>query len=207
MKKKRTFFVALLVVASFAAAGCKKKQKETEPAPKSTEGSGAVVANPGSGSAATAPTETPPVTTKTIIDVAKEAGTFTTLLKAIDAAGLTERLSGAGPFTVFAPTDEAFAKLPPKNLEALLADKPKLEALLQFHVVTGAVASKDLATQKSVKSLQGGELAVDATSGVKIAGATVVKPDIAATNGVITRMETMVVRIGRVRTTSLRVAG
>lgn len=197
MRSQRSILLPLLLVAALAAVGCKKKEKAGDAVPKPAEGSAAVVT--GSGSAPTEPVAAggtadvvkPPAETKTIIDVAKQAGTFTTLLKAIDAAGLTERLAGPGPFTVLAPTDEAFAKLPPKDLDALLADKAKLEAVLQYHVVTGAVASTDIATQKTIKTLQGGELTVDAASGVKIGGATVVTPDIAAANGVIHAIDTV----------------
>jgi uncharacterized surface protein with fasciclin (FAS1) repeats len=207
MKRKqtlRTVLLPLLAALALTAIGCKKKQADGQAAPKAGEGSGSdtsagsvAAGSAASGSAAagsaTPDTTKPPVEAKNIIETAKSAGTFTTLLKAIDAAGLTDRLNGAGPFTVFAPTDEAFAKIPAKDLEALLADKPKLEALLQYHVVPGAVSSKDLATQKALKSVQGADLTVDTASGVKIGGATVVTPDIAASNGVIHVIDTVLV--------------
>jgi uncharacterized surface protein with fasciclin (FAS1) repeats len=86
---------------------------------------------------------------------------------------------------VFAPTDDAFAKLAPKDLDALLADKPKLLALLQYHVATGNLSAKDLAAAKTEKSIDGPDLTIDAVNGLKISGATVVKPDLVASNGVI----------------------
>jgi uncharacterized surface protein with fasciclin (FAS1) repeats len=199
MKKKQGIctLVSLLAVLALGAAGCKKKQPDDHAAPKVAEGSDKISGSgsSASGSAATGSatpdTTKPPAQAKNIIETAKAAGTFNTLVKAIDAAGLTDKLSGAGPFTVFAPTDEAFAKLPAKDLEALLADKAKLEALLQYHVIAGAVSSKDLATQKAIKSVQGPDLAVDTSSGIKIGGSTVVTPDVPASNGVIHAIDTV----------------
>jgi len=122
-----------------------------------------------------------------IVDTAVAAGSFTTLVKAVTAAGLVETLKGPGPFTVFAPSDEAFAELPAGTLDAVLKDKAKLIAILTFHVIPGKVLAKDVVglNGKSVKTVQGGTLKVDTTSGVKIGSATVVKPDIACSNGVI----------------------
>jgi len=122
-----------------------------------------------------------------IVDVAVSNGSFTTLVKAVQAAGLVETLKGAGPFTVFAPTDAAFAKLPAGTVEALLKDKQKLAAILTYHVVAGKVLAKDVVALdgKMVKTVQGGELKVDAKSGVHIGEATVIQPDVAASNGVI----------------------
>ena len=122
-----------------------------------------------------------------IVDTAVAAGAFTTLVKAVQAAGLVETLKGPGPFTVFAPSDAAFAKLPAGTLEAVLADKAKLAEILTFHVVPGKVLAKDVAglNGKTVKTVQGGTLKVDTTSGVKIGDATVVQADVEASNGVI----------------------
>jgi uncharacterized surface protein with fasciclin (FAS1) repeats len=122
-----------------------------------------------------------------IVDTAVAAGSFKTLVKAVQAAGLVDTLKGPGPFTVFAPTDEAFAKLPHGTLEAVLADKNKLTAILTYHVVPGKVMAKDVAglNGKTAKTVQGGELTVDTAHGVKIGGATVTKADIVADNGVI----------------------
>ena len=127
-----------------------------------------------------------------IIDVAVADGRFTVLAKAIQAAGLIETLKGAGPFTVFAPTDAAFAKLLPGTVEGLLADKAKLTAVLTYHVVPGKRMAADVAKAKSLKTVQGGSLTVDATKGVKVDGATVIVADVAASNGVIHAIDTVV---------------
>ena len=123
-----------------------------------------------------------------IVDTAIAAGSFKTLVTAVKAAGLVETLKGKGPFTVFAPTDEAFAKLPAGTVENLLKpeNKNQLVAILTYHVVSGKVMSKDLAGKKTMaKSVEGGEISVDATNGVKVDNAKVVKADIEASNGVI----------------------
>ena len=123
-----------------------------------------------------------------IVDTAIAAGSFKTLVTAVKAAGLVETLKGKGPFTVFAPTDEAFAKLPAGTVENLLKpeNKKQLVAILTYHVVSGKVMSKDLAGKKTMaKSVEGGEISVDATDGVKVDNAKVVKADIEASNGVI----------------------
>ncbi len=122
-----------------------------------------------------------------IVDTAVAAGSFSTLVKAVQAAGLVETLKGPGPFTVFAPTDEAFAKLPAGTLEAVLKDKAKLTSILTYHVVAGKVMAKDVAGMhgESAKTLQGGRLKIDASHAVKVGTATVVKADVEASNGVI----------------------
>ena len=123
-----------------------------------------------------------------IIDTAVAAGSFKTLAAALTAANLVETLKGAGPFTVFAPTDEAFAKLPAGTVESLLKDIPKLSAILTYHVVPGAVMASDVMTMdgKSAKTVNGATLAISTKDGVKLNGSsTVVKTDIACTNGVI----------------------
>ena len=121
---------------------------------------------------------------KDIVDTAVGAGNFKTLAAALTAAGLIETLKGKGPFTVFAPTDEAFAKIPKADLDALLKDKAKLTAVLTYHVVPGKVMAKDVKAGK-VKTVQGSELTISTTAGVKVDNATVVKTDIGADNGVI----------------------
>ncbi len=126
-----------------------------------------------------------------IVDTAVAAGSFKTLVAAIQAAGLVDTLKGPGPFTVFAPTDEAFAKLPPGTVDALLADKAKLTAVLTYHVVAGNVGSAAVVGMKEATSLQGGKLTIDASSGVKINTATVTKADIATSNGVIHVIDTV----------------
>ena len=122
---------------------------------------------------------------KDIVDTAVAAGSFTTLAKALAAAGLVDTLKGAGPFTVFAPTDEAFAKLPAGTIEALLKDKAKLTAILTYHVVPGKVMAADVVKLKTAKTVQGQSVKIDTTMGVKIDGASVVKADIVCSNGVI----------------------
>ncbi|MFO0905107.1 MAG: fasciclin domain-containing protein [Pirellulales bacterium] len=123
---------------------------------------------------------------KDIVDVAVEAGSFKTLVTAVKAAGLVETLKGKGPFTVFAPTDEAFAKLPPGTVEALLKDKDKLKAVLTYHVVAGKVKAADVVKLKEAKTVQGGSVKITVADGkVKVDDANVVKTDIETANGVI----------------------
>ncbi|MEG4810068.1 fasciclin domain-containing protein [Microcoleus sp. F8-D3] len=120
-----------------------------------------------------------------IVDTAVKAGSFTTLVAAVKAAGLVDTLKGAGPFTVFAPTDEAFAKLPEGTVEALLKDIPKLKKILTYHVVSGKVLAADVVKLKSAKTVEGSEVKIDASNGVKINDSTVTTADVAADNGVI----------------------
>jgi len=121
---------------------------------------------------------------KDIVDTAVAAGNFKTLATALTAAGLIDTLKGKGPFTVFAPTDAAFAKLPKADLDALLADKAKLTAVLTYHVVPGKVMAKDVKAGK-VKTVQGSEITVATAGGVTVDGAKVSATDIVADNGVI----------------------
>lgn len=132
--------------------------------------------------------------TKDIVDTAVGAGQFTTLVAAVKAAGLVETLKGSGPFTVFAPTDDAFAKLPKGTVEDLLKpeNKAKLASILTYHVLAGKVMAADISGKKmNAKTVQGSELAVDATSGVKINDAKVTTADVAASNGVIHIIDTV----------------
>ncbi|MBY0525477.1 MAG: fasciclin domain-containing protein [Gemmataceae bacterium] len=123
---------------------------------------------------------------KDIVETAVSAGQFKTLAKALEVAGLTETLKGAGPFTVFAPTDEAFAKVPKDKLEALLNDKKSLTAVLTYHVVPGKVMAADVVKLDSAKTVQGKNVTIMTKDGkVKINGANVVKADISCKNGVI----------------------
>jgi len=126
-----------------------------------------------------------------IVDTAVSAGDFKTLASALQAAGLVETLKGNGPFTVFAPTDAAFAKIPKAQLDALLADKTKLTAVLTYHVVSGLVMSKDVKAGM-VKTVQGSSLTVSTMGGVKVNNATVTAVDIIADNGVIHVIDTVV---------------
>lgn len=130
-----------------------------------------------------------------IVDTAVSAGQFETLVAAVKAAGLVETLKGEGPFTVFAPTDAAFAKLPAGTVEDLLKpeNKEMLVAVLTYHVVPGKVMSADIAGKKAmVDTVQGSKLSVDATNGVKVDDATVTTADIEADNGVIHVIDTVV---------------
>ena len=120
-----------------------------------------------------------------IVQTAVRAGSFQTLVRAVQGAGLADVLSGPGPFTVFAPNDAAFAKLPTGTVDGLLKDIPKLKNVLTYHVVAGKHMAADIAKQSSLKTLQGESLTVETTGGVKVGGATVVQPDIQADNGVI----------------------
>jgi|SRR5688572_12412881 uncharacterized surface protein with fasciclin (FAS1) repeats len=123
-----------------------------------------------------------------IVDTAVAAGSFKTLAKALQAADLVGTLKGAGPFTVFAPTDEAFAKLPAGTLETLLKpeNKAKLQRILKYHVVSGKVMAADVVKIRSAKAVSGDTLTIASRDGgVTVDGAKVVKTDIAATNGVI----------------------
>jgi uncharacterized surface protein with fasciclin (FAS1) repeats len=143
--------------------------------------------------AAPAATPTPAPVLKDVVDTAVAAGSFKTLATALQAAGLIEALKGKGPFTVFAPTDAAFAKIPAKDLEALLKDKAKLTTILQAHVVSGTVLAKDVKTMKA-KTLGGKEIDVVVKDGkVTFGGAAVTSTDVMASNGVIHVIDTVVV--------------
>jgi len=129
---------------------------------------------------------------RNIVDMAIAAGNFTTWVASIKAAGLTDTLTGKGPFTVFAPTDEAFRKLPAGALDALLKDTAKLKAVLNYHVVTRHVLAKDM-KEGEVMTVQGSPLtAVVSSSGVQVNGAHVKQADITATNGVIHAIDAVI---------------
>jgi uncharacterized surface protein with fasciclin (FAS1) repeats len=120
-----------------------------------------------------------------IVDTAVAAGEFQTLVAAVEAAGLVDVLKGEGPFTVFAPTDEAFAALPEGTIEALLADPETLAAILTYHVVPGKVMAADVAGLSEAQTVNGQFVSIDSADGVKVDGARVVQADIEASNGVI----------------------
>ena len=125
-----------------------------------------------------------------IVDTAVAAGSFETLVTAVKAAGLVDTLKSKGPFTVFAPNDDAFAKLPEGTVEGLLKDVPKLTEILKYHVVNGAVPAADVAVHKNITTLQGQDVKVDAAKwhlhkNPKINDANVLKADIMTDNGVI----------------------
>jgi uncharacterized surface protein with fasciclin (FAS1) repeats len=132
-----------------------------------------------------------PAFAKDIVDTAVGAGNFKTLVTALKAADLVGTLKGPGPFTVFAPTDAAFAKIPKADLDALLKDKAKLRAVLTYHVVAGKVMAADV-KEGGVKSVQGSDLALTTMGGVMVNGAKVVAADVAADNGVIHAIDTVV---------------
>ena len=136
---------------------------------------------------------------KDIVDTAVAAGSFRTLAQALQAADLVSTLKGAGPFTVFAPTDEAFAKLPAGTLETLLKpeNKAKLRRILTYHVVSGRVTAADAARMSSAKAVSGDALSIAVRgSAVSVSGAQVVKTDIAASNGVIHVVDTVMIPKG-----------
>lgn len=121
----------------------------------------------------------------TIVDIAVQAGSFKTLVQAVQAAGLVETLSGEGPFTVFAPTDEAFAQIPQDTLQAVLANKEQLTAILTYHVVPGKLIAADVVRSTQLQTVQGQSITVNTEGGVRVDDANVVQTDIEADNGVI----------------------
>jgi uncharacterized surface protein with fasciclin (FAS1) repeats len=127
-----------------------------------------------------------------IVDTAVAAGSFKTLATALQAAGLVETLKGKGPFTVFAPTDEAFAKIPKADLDALIADKAKLTKVLTYHVVAGKVMASDVVKLKDAKTVEGQLVKIDSSHGVMINNAKVLKADVEASNGVIHVIDTVI---------------
>ena len=126
-----------------------------------------------------------------IVDTAVNAGSFNTLVAAVKAAGLVDTLKGKGPFTLFAPNDEAFAKLPEGTVEGLLKNIPQLKKILTYHVVSGKVMAADVAKMKSAKTVEGSDVKINASKGVKVNNATVSKADVAADNGVIHIIDTV----------------
>ncbi len=120
-----------------------------------------------------------------IPQTAASAGSFTTLLTALEAAGLSQTLGSEGPFTVFAPTDDAFAALPAGTVEALLADPDALAQILLYHVLAGEVLAADVVNLTSATTLQGSDVTIDASMGVKVNDANVIQADVLASNGVI----------------------
>ncbi|MDZ8225301.1 MULTISPECIES: fasciclin domain-containing protein [unclassified Nostoc] len=128
-----------------------------------------------------------------IVDTAANNGSFNTLVAAIQAAGLVDTLKGPGPFTVFAPTDEAFNKLPAGTVDALLQDIPKLTKILTYHVVSGKVLAADVVKLKTATTVEGSDVKIDASNGVKINDATVAAADVDADNGVIHVIDTVLI--------------
>jgi uncharacterized surface protein with fasciclin (FAS1) repeats len=128
---------------------------------------------------------------KNIVETAAAAGQFKTLIKALQAAELEEALKGKGPFTVFAPTDEAFAKLPAGAIDGLLKDKAKLQSVLKYHVVSGKVMAADVMKLKEAKTLNEQMVTIDTKNGVRVNNAAVTKADIDTSNGVIHVIDTV----------------
>lgn len=130
---------------------------------------------------------------KDVVDTAAAAGNFSTLVAAVKAADLVSTLKGPGPFTVFAPTDEAFAKIPPDQLDALLKDKAALTRVLTYHVVPGRVTASEVAMIDSARTVEGGSLSIAKGSAITVNGAKVVKADVLASNGVIHVIDTVLI--------------
>jgi uncharacterized surface protein with fasciclin (FAS1) repeats len=128
-----------------------------------------------------------------IVDTAVQAGSFDTLVEAVKAAGLVDTLKSEGPFTVFAPTDEAFDKLPAGTVEALLNDKEKLAAILTYHVVPGKVMSGQVTRLSSATTVQGSDLRISTEGGVRINDANVIQADVETSNGVIHVIDTVLI--------------
>lgn len=162
--------------------GCASTSTDASSSPESAEA--APAAEESTEAAADAPTQN-------IVEIAVGNPDFSTLVAALQAAELVDTLSGEGPFTVFAPTNDAFAKLPEGALDGLLADKEKLTAVLTYHVVSGNVMAADVVNLTEAATVSGANIAIDASNGVKINDATVVTADIAATNGVIHVIDTV----------------
>ncbi|MBE9215798.1 fasciclin domain-containing protein [Plectonema cf. radiosum LEGE 06105] len=126
-----------------------------------------------------------------IVDTAVNAGSFNTLVAAVKAAGLVDTLKSEGPFTVFAPTDDAFAKLPEGTVDGLLKDIPQLKKILTYHVVSGKVMAADVVKLDSATTVEGSDVTIDASNGVKINDATVSQADVETDNGVIHIIDTV----------------
>lgn len=170
--------------ASFALSACTEPTQTTEVEAPVTINTDAAMEAP---TAATMQAD--------IVDTAIQAGSFNTLVAAVQAAGLEDTLRSEGPFTVFAPTDDAFAKLPAGTVEGLLLpeNKSKLVSILTYHVLSGAVMSSDIAGKSlDVATVEGSMVSIDATNGVMIDNATVVAADIETSNGVIHVIDTVI---------------
>lgn len=126
-----------------------------------------------------------------IVDIAVGAGSFSTLVTAVQAAGLVETLKSPGPFTVFAPTDDAFAKLPPGTIQTLVQNIPQLARILTFHVVSGKLTKADLAQLGTVTSVEGSVIPIDCSDTFEVKNATVLAADIEADNGIIHVIDTV----------------
>jgi uncharacterized surface protein with fasciclin (FAS1) repeats len=128
---------------------------------------------------------------KSIIETAQENPDFSTLVTALTTAELIDTLSGAGPFTVFAPSNKAFEKIPEKTLEEILDDIPRLKRILTYHVIPSKVWSKDIATMKDIATVQGDKVTIDTLNGIRINDAKITKTDVECTNGIIHIIDTV----------------
>lgn len=173
---------ALTLPALVAFTGCAQKDMSA-PATPAAETPAAAEADASEADASAA--------TSDIVDTAVAAGSFTTLAAALEAAGLVDTLKGEGPFTVFAPTDDAFAKLPAGALDNLLANPEQLKAVLLYHVVEGKVMAADVGGLSEAKAVSGAMIPIDTSAGVTVAGATVTQTDIETSNGVIHVVDTV----------------
>ena len=127
-----------------------------------------------------------------IVDIAVSAGSFQTLVTAVQVAGLVDTLKSPGPFTVFAPNDDAFAKLPPGTVQTLVQNIPQLARILTYHVVPGKLMAADIAKVNSLTSVEGSTIRIDTSDGFEVKNATVIAPDIEADNGVIHVIDTVI---------------
>jgi transforming growth factor-beta-induced protein len=177
---KKSMVLPVFLALAIALAACAPAAAPATQAPAPTKAPATMVP------ATEAPKATEAPALKDIVDTAVAAGSFKTLATALQAAGLVDALKGKGPFTVFAPTDEAFAKLPAGTLEALLKDPKALAEVLKYHVVSGAVKAADVVKLNEAKSLQGEPIAIKVDGGkVMVNGANVVSTDIETSNGII----------------------
>jgi uncharacterized surface protein with fasciclin (FAS1) repeats len=185
MTKITRTLIGGLAAFSLVAAGCSDDSDSDTTTPAATD---APVATD-------APTTDAPAEPGTIVDVATEAGAFTTLLAAVEAAGLVETLQGDGPFTVFAPTDDAFAAVPADVLEKLLLPEnvEVLKSILLYHVVSGAAVTSDQVAAGPVEMANGDSAEITVDGGVKIDGANVVTVDVTASNGVIHVIDAVII--------------
>jgi len=172
MRRNPIRFATVVALVALTAAACGSSSSKSDSADKPAKD--------------TTTSSAPASANKTIVVVASENKDFSTLVSAVTKAGLVETLSGPGPYTVFAPTDAAFAAIPADQLNAILADKTKLTQILTYHVVPGKVMAADLQPEQMVKTVEGQDLDIKVTNGAAtVNGCNIVKTDIPASNGVI----------------------
>ena len=193
MRIRRTFPV-VVIAAAVAVSACGGGKPTTIEAAAPAAAPPAEVAAQAAVSADMSATLAQQAATGNIVQVAQSAGQFNTLLAAVQAAGLADTLAGPGPFTVFAPTDAAFAKIPKATLDAVLADKATLTKILTYHVLAQKVTSDQITNGQTAKTVEGQPLTFTVTgSTVKVNDATVVQADVQASNGVIHAIDTVLI--------------